>query len=50
MRKRLSAVESTRASRTFLVQLALSPRQCGKHRHNSLIVRGYQLDMRIVKW
>jgi hypothetical protein len=31
-------------------KLALSPRQCGKHRHNSLIVRGYQLVMRMVKW
>ena len=28
----------------FLSKLALSPRQCGKHRHNSLIVRAYQLD------
>jgi hypothetical protein len=32
----------------FLSKLAPFPRQCGKHRHNSLIVRAYQLDMRIV--
>lgn len=36
------SVESTRASRTFLLETNAVPRQCGTHHHNSLIVRAYQ--------
>jgi hypothetical protein len=49
MRKCLSELSLRGRRALFLSKLALSPRQCGKHRHNPLIVRGYQLDMRIVK-
>ena len=50
MRKRPSEFSLRGRRVLFLSKLALSPRQCGKHRHNSLIVRAYQLVMRIVKW
>jgi hypothetical protein len=49
MRKCLSELSLRGRRVLFLLKLALSPRQCGKHRHNSLIVRAYQLDMRVVK-
>jgi hypothetical protein len=48
MRKRLSE-SSLRGRRVlFSAKRARSPRQCGKHPHNSLIVRAYQLVIRIV--
>jgi hypothetical protein len=50
MQKCLSELSLRGRRVLFLSKLALSPRQCGKHRYNSLIVRAYQLVMRIVKW
>jgi hypothetical protein len=50
MRKRLSEFSLRGRRVLFLSKLALSTRQCGKHRHNLLIVRAYQLVLRIVKW
>jgi hypothetical protein len=50
MRKCLSELSLRGRRVLFLSKPALSPRQCGKHCHNSLIVRAYQLVMRIMKW
>jgi hypothetical protein len=50
MRKCLSELSLRGRRVLFLSKLALSPRQCGKHRRNSLIVRAYQLVVWTVSW